>query len=125
MSEKPAISNAEWEVMKVLWGRSPATAEDVVRALSAKTDWKPKTIMTLITRLVKKGVLSYEKKGRAYEYFPTIDEEQCIRDESRSFIQRVYDGAMKPMLVNFLKEARLSKKDIEELKRILDERGRK
>ncbi len=51
MQEKPSISDAEWEVMKVLWAQSPATAEKVVKALESKTTWKPKTVMTLINRL--------------------------------------------------------------------------
>lgn len=125
MRDKPAISDAEWEVMKVLWGKSPATAEDVVGCLNAKTTWKPKTVMTLLNRLVKKGALGYEKKGRAYHYFPEFDEAECVRAEGASFLQRVYDGASKPMLVNFLKDANLSKEDIEELKGILDERDQR
>jgi BlaI family transcriptional regulator, penicillinase repressor len=125
MNDKPAISDAEWEVMKVLWAKSPATAEDVVRALESKTPWKPKTILTLINRLVKKGALGYEKKGRAYLYSSRVDEAECVREEGRSFLERVYSGAVKPMLMNFLKDSRLSRQDIEDLKRILDERGRR
>ncbi len=125
MKDKPTISVAEWEIMKVLWAKAPATAEDVVRALELKTTWKPKTVMTLINRLVKKGALGYEKKGRAYHYFPKIDEDQCIQAEGRSFLDRVYDGALKPMLVNFLKDAKLSKEDIEHLQDILDRRNQK
>jgi BlaI family transcriptional regulator, penicillinase repressor len=125
MNKKPAISDAEWEVMKILWAKVPVTAEEVVGALKSKTTWKPKTILTLINRLVKKGLLGYEKKGRAYHYFPKINETACVHAESSSFLQRVYDGAFKPMLVNFLRDARLSKEDIEELKRILNEKESK
>jgi len=119
----PAISDAEWEVMKILWARSPLAGEDVIRALEPRTTWKPKTILTLINRLVRKGALSYEKKGRAYLYYPAVAADDCVRAENRSFLQRVYDGALKPMLVNFLQDAQLSKKEIAELKRLLDERS--
>lgn len=122
MPDRPSISDAEWQVMKVLWARSPATAEQVVEVLSPKTGWKPKTVMTLLNRLVKKQAAGYEKKGRAYHYFPLVREADCVRAESQSFLQRVFNGAVTPMLAQFLQEAKLSKKDIEELKQILDKK---
>lgn len=125
MKNVPSISDAEWQVMKYLWAHAPATTNDVVDALTARTDWKPKTVMTLLNRLVKKGALGFEKKGRVYEYTPLVAERDCVRDESQSFLQRVYGGHLKPMLVDFLKEGNLSPQDIEELKRILDEGDKK
>jgi BlaI family transcriptional regulator, penicillinase repressor len=123
MLDLPRISEAEWEVMKVIWSKTePCTAHDVVIALSDQMDWKPNTIKTLIARLVKKLVLAYHEEGKNYLYYPLVTEEECIRAESRSFLKRVYDGALKPMLVNFLQEEQLSSEEIEELKRILEER---
>ncbi|HWJ02439.1 MAG TPA: BlaI/MecI/CopY family transcriptional regulator [Verrucomicrobiae bacterium] len=123
MYESPKISEAEWEVMKVFWSKAaPCTANDVVKALDESTDWKPNTIKTLIARLVKKNALGYEEDGRNYLYYPLVPEEECIKAESRSFLKRVYDGALQPMLVNFLREEQLSSEEIEELKRILEER---
>lgn len=119
MDDRPVISDAEWKVMKVMWAKTSATAEEVVQALKDKTAWKPPTVLTLINRLVKKGVLGFEKKGRAYRYFPKVEEAAYVHAEGRSFLQRVYDGAFKPMLVNFLKDARLSKEDIRDLRRLL------
>lgn len=125
MSNFPKISDAEWTVMRAVWQNSPITAKEIAETLSPKTGWKPKTIMTLLNRLVKKGALSYEKHGRAFHFFPLVEEADCVREESKSFIGRVYDGAVKPMLVNFIENAKLSKKDIDELKKILDERGKR
>lgn len=123
MQEIPRISEAEWAVMKVFWSRpTPTPANEVVRALADITDWKPKTVKTLINRLVKKNALGYQEDGRIYYYYPLVNEEECIKAESRSFLRRVYGGALKPMLVNFLREEELSREEIEELKRILDER---
>jgi BlaI family transcriptional regulator, penicillinase repressor len=123
LSETPKISDAEWEVMKAFWTKAaPCTANDIVEALADNTDWKPNTIKTLIARLVKKNALGYKEEGRNYLYYPLVPEEECIKAESRSFLQRVYDGALKPMLVNFLQEEQLSSEEIEELKRILEER---
>lgn len=122
MKNVPAISDAEWEVMKFVWARAPVTTNDVVDSLTRTTDWKPKTVMTLLNRLVKKGALTYAKKGRVYEYTPQVKQEECARAEGHSFLQRVYGGHLRPMLVGFLKDSRLSQDDIKELKRILDER---
>jgi len=123
MKEVPRISEAEWQVMKRLWASSPSTANNIVEALSAKTNWKPKTIKTLLNRLVKKKALGYQKKGREYHYYPLVNETECVKAESHSFLQRVYDGFAKPMLAAFLENGDLSPEDIEELKRILDKKG--
>jgi BlaI family penicillinase repressor len=123
MAELPRISEAEWQVMRVLWARHPLTANQVVGALSDATDWKPKTIKTLLRRLVDKGALEYTQHGRAYLYHPAVKQEQCVRAERRSFVERVYGGALTPMLAAFLREESLSADEIAELKRILDDKG--
>lgn len=124
MQERPPISDTEWLVMQTVWKNPPITAADVVDDLADRTHWKPKTVMTLLNRLVKKRILGFEKKGRAYHYYPLVEQAACVRAESRSFVQRVYGGALKPMLAGFLEDANLSKEDIEELKRILDQGAR-
>ncbi len=121
--ESPKISDAEWEVMKVLWATScPCTANQVVENLAESTDWKPNTIKTLINRLVKKQVVDYKEVGRVYYYYPLLTESQCVKAESESFLKKVFGGAIKPMLVTFLTDEKLSQAEIEELKRLLDER---
>ena len=124
MKRLPRISESEWQVMRELWLCGRATANEVVDALAGSTTWKPKTIKTLINRLVKKGALGFEKQGRAYLYHPLVNEADCVRAESRSFLSRVYGGALLPMLAHFIEEENLSPEEIEELRRILAERGR-
>lgn len=123
MKKLPRISESEWQVMRVLWAEAPRTANEVVEALN-HMKWKPKTIKTLINRLVKKKALGFDKKGRAYHYYPLVDEVECIKAENHSFLRRVYGGALMPMLANLLEDAELTPDEIEDLKRILDERGR-
>lgn len=118
----PRISEAERQVMKVLWVRSPQAASDVVDALAASTDWSDKTIRTLLNRLVQKRALGYRKSGRAYLYYPLVEERQVIRAESKSFLKRVYGGALMPMLAAFLEDEPLSPEQIAELKRMLDQK---
>ena len=125
MENRPKISDAEWHVMKVLWEKSPVTANEIVEKLAAETDWKPKTIRTLISRLTAKDAIGFDKTGRQYMYFPVLSEEECVRQETRSFMSRIRTGALKPMLAAFLEEENLSQEEIDELKCILDKKGEK
>ncbi|MEK3912269.1 penicillinase repressor BlaI [Paenibacillus sp. FSL H7-0331] len=122
MTNVPQISDAEWEVMKVLWAKTPRTANEVIEALEDQTDWKPKTVRTLLNRLTQKQAISYSQENKVYAYFPLVTEDECVRYETESFLKRIYGGAFKPMLVNFLKEDKLSAEDIKELKSILDDK---
>lgn len=125
MKPQTKISEAEWLICQILWQQAPATAEEVVNSLLNKILWKPKTVKTLLNRLLRKGVLGYHKAGRQYRYYPILTQEECIQAETESFIQRVFGGAVQPTLAAFLKHKKLSPKEIEELKRILDQQGGK
>lgn len=118
--ELPRIADSEWRVMQVLWERSPLTANDVVKALSGEVNWKPRTIKTLISRLVKKGAIKVSDEGHRYRYSAAVKESACIRAETKSFVQRVYQGTMTPALAAFLEDADLSAQEIDELQEILD-----
>jgi BlaI family penicillinase repressor len=124
MRRLPRISDAEWVVMKVLWSAPGRTAEEVVEALRGKVTWNARTIRTLINRLLRKRALRYAREGRRYRYFPAVQEAQCVRHETRSFLRRVYGDTLAPMLAAFIDDAELSPEDIEELKRVLDRKGR-
>lgn len=123
MSHTPNITEAEWAVMKVFWRKSPRTANEVIDALD-DSGWNPKTIRTLIGRLRKKGALDFEKDGRAHHYFPRVAENECVRQEARSLLQRAGAAVLKPMLAAFLEEENLSDKDIAELKQILSDKSK-
>lgn len=118
----PNISDAEWEIMKILWTSSPQTANEIIQALEGSRNWNPKTVRTLIKRLTEKQAVGYTVEGRVYSYYPKVQEEECVKSETSSFLQRVYGGTLRPMLAHFLKDEKLTKEDIEELRRILDER---
>ncbi len=120
MKTPPRISEAEWSVMRVLWRRAPSSAGDIIEELSKDGEWHPKTVKTLINRLVKKGALGFEKVGRAHLYHPRVRESDCVAAVSESFLGRVFGGALKPMLAHFVHRKRLSAEEIKELKRLLD-----
>lgn len=116
------ISDAEWLVMNVLWQESPLTASLVIEQLRPKTDWSPKTIQTLITRLVKKGALGVNKDASLNQYYPLVLQEECMREETKSFLKKVYGGSLHLLLANFVKDENLSPKEIQELRNLLDEK---
>ena len=122
MKRIPRISEAEWEIMKVIWAQAPCSAGTVIETLAGSdTSWHPKTIKTFLNRLVKKGVLGYRKEGRAYLYRATVSEKQCVDAVSDSFLQRVFGGSLRPMLAHFVEHKKLSAKEISELRNLLEE----
>jgi BlaI family penicillinase repressor len=121
MKAEPRISAAEWEVMKVVWKRNSCSAQQVVDDLSVSSAWSPATVKTLLNRLLRKGVPEFKKNGKSYLYSPVWTEEQCRELEAESFLDRVFDGALSPMLAHFVRSRRLRKEDLQELERILKE----
>jgi len=123
VENKPEISDAEYQVMKIIWTADvPLNTNEVVERLEASTSWKPKTIHTLLSRLVKKGALQYEKNGRVFVYTPLVNESDILAKENDNFLNRFYDGALDSMIVNLLEQDKLSEDDILTLRRILDEK---
>ena len=119
----PKISEAEWEVMRVLWDLGEAEAHEVVQEVGRVRDWSDRTVKTLLARLVRKEALDFEPvgKGKRYRYRPLVSREDCVRAESRSFVQRVFGGDVSPLLATFVRDGELSKAEIAELRRLLDE----
>lgn len=117
----PKISDAEWQVMKVLWKKAPLSSSQIIEVLKTNTTWSPKTVHTLIGRLVKKEALKVQKESPLNLYLPLITEAECRRRETRSFLQKVYDGSVHLLIANFIKEESLSPQEVQELKRILDD----
>jgi BlaI family penicillinase repressor len=123
MPAPPAISDAEWDVMNVFWSaRAPLTANDVVAGVAAAREWNPRTVKTLLNRLINKGALAYEARGKHYLYRPKVTREQCVREQTRSFLSRVFGNAPGAMLLHFVAEAKLTPDEVEALKRLLDKK---
>lgn len=120
MQKLPQISEAEYEVMKVIWQFAPISTNDVTEKLTSTTDWKPKTIHTLLKRLTEKKVITYEKKSRVFVYSPLIKHDDYVRHQSHSFLKRFYDGNFASMFVSYLDNEDLSEKDMSQLKEILE-----
>lgn len=115
------ISEAEYEVMKVLWDNGEMTSIDIIDCLSKKKKWNHNTIRTLITRLLnKKAIKIVSKEGKTYIYTYVLKQDKYIKQESTNFIDKLYNGSVKNMLLNFVKEDRLSKEDINDLIKLIE-----
>lgn len=125
MCKIPKISNAEWEVMKIIWSNPQITSSSIIQALKDKAQWKPATVKSLINRLLNKKAIGFNKLGNEYFYYPLISEDECIKLESKSFIDRVFNGSVKSMLLTFAESKELSENDVDELKDILKQSSKK
>jgi BlaI family penicillinase repressor len=118
----PALSDSEWLVMESLWESGPQSASGVARALRERTGWADNTVRTLLSRLVQKGAVRAEDNAAGIRQFrPAIRREVLVRVEGRSFMERVFGGAAKPLLAHFAENARLTPEEVRELKRLLDQ----
>jgi predicted transcriptional regulator len=114
------ISDAESIVMDVLWQRHPLASEEVVAALSEAQDWQEATIKTLLNRLLKKGAIAAERDGRRYLYSPVLSREAWLTQTSRGLLDRLFDGRVAPLVAHFSEQKALSRKDIAELRALLE-----
>ena len=120
MADLPQISDAEWEVMKALWERSPISVNELCERLTPATQWHPKTIRTMLIRLAKKRVVGNKVKDGVYHYYPLVSREDCTRSATHSFMDRVFDGALTPMVAHFVSRRALTAEEKRELKKLLD-----
>ena len=107
--------------MIVFWERGPSTLREVVETLGEGAGWKPRTVQTLMRRLVTKGALSVEELGREFRYAPVFSQSDCQLDESRSFLGRVFEGRLVPFFAGMVESEEIPRDEIEALRRLLDE----
>ena len=122
MKKLPQISEAEYEVMKAVWRYAPVTTNEVTDRMLQIMDWSPKTVQTLLKRLVTKGVLTYEKKGRMFVYSPVFPEGAYLRQKNTSCLRRYYNRTLSAMFSSFLENEEISEKEIASLRGLLDKR---
>ena len=119
MKSLPKISEAEFEVMKIVWKHAPISTNEITDRLVQATTWSPKTIQTLIKRLVSKGALTYEKQSRVFVYTPLVDEDEYIGQESSTFLNRFYQGNLAALLSSYIEQDKLSEEEIDTLRALL------
>ena len=115
------ISEAEAVVMEALWESHPLSAEDVVARLGGRNGWAEATVKTLLNRLLNKGAISAMKEGRRYLYAPRVQRDAWLLEESSSLLERLFDGRVAPLVAHFSQHRKLSRDDVAELRRLLEE----
>lgn len=125
MGDLPQISEAEFVIMKIVWKHAPISTNEITEKLLQTTNWNPKTIQTLIKRLVTKGALTYEKHSRVFVYTPIVKEREYIGQKSASFLNRYYDGHITAMLSAYIENDKLSEAELDTLRTLLSQRHKK
>jgi BlaI family penicillinase repressor len=120
MANPIGISDAEWQVMHVVWRDQPVESQQVIDLLADANDWSAATVKTMLHRLVKKKALAFDRYGKRYLYRAVAKRRDCVRQESRSFIDRVFGGAAAPALNHLVKDTKLTGDEHAELPRHLD-----
>jgi BlaI family transcriptional regulator, penicillinase repressor len=117
------ITEAESVVMEVLWAQKrPLAAEDVIAAV-VDQGWQEATVKTLLNRLLTKKAIRAERDGRRYLYSPVLKREAWVLEESETLLERVFGGRVAPLVAHFSRHRKLSRKDIAELRQLLEELG--
>ena len=121
MKRSPMISEAEWEVMKALWEKSPVSVNELTDRLAPAKKWHSKTVRTMLNRLLRKGVVGNSVVGGVYRYYPALSKENCTRRATEHFIDRVFDGSLAPMIAQFVRRRPLTAEEKRELRKLLNE----
>ena len=119
----PPISEAESQVMRQLWRRSPQAADEIAAALAPEQGWALATVKTLLNRLLRKGAVTAERDGRRFLYAPAVPEDAWVAETGLSLIDRLFGGRLAPLVAQFASERKLSPDDIAALQALLKEQG--
>lgn len=123
MKYSTGLSENEWYIMQVLWEKSPSTLREICDALKETKGWTKHAVTSFLKRMLEKGAIKVDESGKVKEYFAVWSREDTILEETHSILDRVYRGDLLLMVSNAVKEQKLSKEEIEELKNMLDRLG--
>ena len=123
MKNEINISESEWTVMEYLWNNPMVTIKEIRKALSS-TGWSDSTIKTLVRRLVSKNAVAINDEAATFRYYPLISQQECRLKETKSFINRVYDGSVSMLVTNLAADSNLTDKETEELLALIEKMGK-
>lgn len=115
------LSEREWTVLNALWKTDGTELGELVTALFEETKWNRNTVLTYLTRMEAKGLVTIDKEASPHIYRATVDRESCRKKERRSFLNRVYKGSAGDLIAAFLKEEPISKEERDQLRKLLDD----
>ena len=115
------VSDAETEVLKKLWEEAPLTSNEIIERMDGEGSSHPRTVKTLINRLLKKGALRHEEHNRKYLYYPTLSSDEFYHSRARSFLDKFFGGELSPLISMFSQTGELSEAEIKDLKMLINE----
>ena len=121
MKQEIRVTNSEWNLINCLWEESPKTLMQLVPILKERIGWSKSTCATMVRRMSEKGVIGYEEKGKTKYFYPRVEKEDVVVQETRDFLKKIYDGSVGMMMSALVRQNDLSKEDIKELQAILKE----
>lgn len=110
--------------MKVVWGRSPASARDVLEVVEGETSWAYATVKTILNRLVEKGALTSRRRANTNLYEPVVSRTKALRSAIHAVVDQAFDGAFGPLLHFLVTDEHLSGREREQLMRLLEDEER-
>lgn len=113
------LTPAEWKLMECLWEKAPRTGRETVEYLQKSVGWSRSTTLTMLRRMTEKGLLACETDGEVLTYRPQLRREDAMRQETRSFLDRVYKGSVSMLVSAMTSEQKLSREEIDELYELL------
>lgn len=123
--KRSGLNDTEWQVISVLWSLDSATASEVTRAIQSRRPWAYSTVKTLLDRMVEKGVVLARQVGNVWEYRPAETEADLCRKEWQRFVDNAFGGSMLPALQFLASDAKLTKKQRQQLIDLLKEKDEK
>lgn len=119
MKQEIRVTNSEWYLMNCLWEESPRSLMQLVPLLKEQMGWSKSTCATMVRRMTEKDLIRYEEKGKTKYFYPNVKKEDVVVQETRDFLQRIYDGSIGMMMSALVRQNDLSREDIQELQEIL------
>lgn len=119
MKEEIKVTNSEWYVMNCLWEKSHLSLMQLVTLLKESAGWSKSTSATMVRRMTEKDLIGYEENGKTKYFFPKVKKQDVVVQETRDFLQRIYDGSVGMMMSALVRQNDLSQEDILELQEIL------
>lgn len=117
------LPDAELEVMKAIWDNTPPmSTNDVMKVVSNEKNWNISTLLTLLSRLIDRGFLSSEKRGRERIYYPQVEREEYMEYETKNFIKKLHKNSFMSLVNTLYDNNDLTEQDMDELSRWLEEK---
>ncbi len=117
--KKISLTPTEWQLMECLWERSPRTSREAADDLKDRAGWSRSTTLTMLRRMSEKELIACNSEKEPFSYSPLVERQEAVKEETRSFLDRVYQGSVSTMVSAMTKEQSLSKEEVDELRKIL------